>query len=86
MDVFRSWSERFGYYAHNWMIYCQKILLNVSLFFLYFFGIGFSFLVMPIMGRRLLIPFKVKKNGQASYWVDAVGYGNENPEQFNKQV
>lgn len=87
MNAFiRSWTERLGYFAHDWMVILQKVLLNISLFFIYFFGIGFSFILMPLFGRRLIRPFKVKKGAQETYWVNAQGYGNENLEQFNKQV
>lgn len=86
MNLVQNWKERLQYYAHNWVIVVQSVVLKISLFFVYFFGIGFSYLLMPFFGRKLLTSFKVQKGSQESYWQDAKGYNNENLEQFNKQV
>jgi hypothetical protein len=61
------------YFSHNWIVSIQSVILKISLAVLYFFVIGLTFVLMPLIGRDLLKPFKKEKNLN-SFWVDASGY------------
>lgn len=77
--------SKFLYHIHNWKFILQNLILKVSLFLIYFIGIGLTALLMPFIGRKYLKKFKANKNNRPSYWTDAEGY-DQTTEELSRQV
>ena len=80
-----QWKDKLTYYFYDWLRIAQSLLLRVSLFLVYFLGIGMTKLLVNIFSAKHMAPFRVKKSLQ-TYWVDAKNYHDSSHEQHQKQV
>jgi hypothetical protein len=80
-----QWKEKLTYYFYDSLRIIQSWLLKISLFFVYFFAIGFSKILVTIFASKHMAPFRVKKS-QPTYWVDAKKHNNFDQEQHQRQV
>ncbi len=77
--------NQLNYYTHAWLQVIQTILLTILLTFIYFIGVGITFLLLPIFGRELIKKFNPQLEND-SYWKDAENYDHKELRDFEKQV
>ncbi len=77
--------NQLNYYAHAWLQVIQTILLTLLLTLIYFFGVGLTYLLLPLFGRNLIKKFNPQEEN-GSYWKNAGNYNHNDLKDFEKQV
>jgi hypothetical protein len=80
-----QWKDKLTYYFYDGLRIIQLWLLKISLFLIYFLGVGFTKFLVSVFSVKHMAPFRVKKS-QETYWVDAKNYHESSLEQHQKQV